>query len=339
MDNWTSLLKANPTTWLLEPDGSTERSTERSRRRLAEVNPSVRYFTLTDLLERPPSDAEVRQAKAAIMISEPVQKILDAQYPDGYWIKPGIGYSPKYRATVWQVIFLADLGATRTAQIEKAREHIFEHAQRPDGAFIANKGKNGAIICLNGNLLRSLLWFGYGDDPRGRRGLDWLAARVNGDEGFRCHYYGRLSCAWGAVKALSAFAALPERERSPATQEAIERGVKFLLSYDLVKADYPSGHGGVSPLWFRFGFPSTYVSNILETLLVLTRLGHGGDPRLTGAIEFMLGKQDEEGRWPLEYSPAKTWVRFGQEGQPSKWVTLNALRVLKALAFPTRFGL
>jgi hypothetical protein len=163
----TSFLKADPTPWLLELD-----------------NPSIRYFTLADLLERPQSDAEVRQAKAAIMTSEPVQKILDAQYPDGYWIKPGIGYSPKYRATVWQVIFLADLGATRTAQIKKACEHIFEHAQRPDGAFIANKGKNGAIICLNGNLLRSLLWFGCGDDPRGQRGLDWLAARVHGDGGF-----------------------------------------------------------------------------------------------------------------------------------------------------------
>ena len=315
MDNWTSLLKADPTPWLLEPD-----------------NPSVRYFTLTDLLERLPSDAEVRQAKAAIMASEPVQKILDAQYPDGYWVKPGIGYSPKYRATVWQVIFLADLGATRTAQIEKACEHLFEHTQRTDGAFIANKGERGAVICLNGNLLRSLLWFGYGDDPRVQRGLAWLAARVSGDEGFGCHYNGRLPCAWGAVKVLSAFAALPEGKRPPAVQEAIERGVEFLLSYDLVKADYPGGHGGVSPLWFQFGFPLTYLSNILEVLLVLARLGRGRHPRLTGAIEFMLAKQDQEGRWPLEYSPGKTWARFGQKGQPSKWVTLNALRVLKRTA-------
>ncbi|MFB0533707.1 MAG: nitrogen fixation protein NifH [Anaerolineae bacterium] len=312
MADWMSLLETDPIPWLLGED-----------------NPSVRYFTLTDLLEPPLSNAEVRQAKAAIMASEPVQKILDAQYPDGYWVKPGIGYSPKYRATVWQVIFLADLGATRTAQIEKACEQVFEHAQRTDGAFIANKRERGAVICLNGNLLRSLLWFGYGDDPRVQRGLAWLAARVSGDEGFGCHYNGRLPCAWGAVKVLSAFAALPEGERPPAVQEAIGRGVEFLLSYDLVKADYPGGHGGVSPLWFQFGFPLTYVSNILEALLVLTRLGRGRHPRLAGAIEFMLAKQDQEGYWPLEYSPGKTWATFGQRGQPSKWVTLNALRVLR----------
>ncbi len=320
MGNWMSLLKANPIPWLLESGNSLEP---------AKVNPSVRYFTLTDLLERPPFEAEVRQAKAAIMASGPVQKILEAQYPAGYWVKPGIGYSPKYRATVWQIIFLADLGATRTVPIERACEHIFEHTQRPDGAFIANKGKEGAIICLNGNLLRSLLWFGYGNDPRVRQGLDWLAARVNGDKGFRCYYNGRLPCAWGVVKVLSAFAALPEGGRSPAVQEAIEQGVEFLLSYDLVQADYPSGHGGVSPLWFRFGFPSTYVSNVLETLLVLSRLGHSHNPRLAKAIEFTLNKQDEKGRWPLEYSPAKTWTQFEQKGQPSKWVTLNALRMLK----------
>ena len=77
----------------------------------------------------------------------------------------------------------------------------------------------------------------------------------------------------------------------------------------------------------------------LETLLVLTSLGRGRNPRLAGAIEFTLSKQDKEGRGSLEYSPAKTWARFGQKGQPSKWVTLNALRVLKVLASPTRFGL
>ena len=76
-----------------------------------------------------------------------------------------------------------------------------------------------------------------------------------------------------------------------------------------------------------------------EALLVLTGLGHGQHPPLARAIEFMLSKQDEEGRWLLEYSPAKTWVRFEQRGQPSKWVTLNALRVLKSLASPTHFGL
>jgi hypothetical protein len=40
-------------------------------------------------------------------------------------------------------------------------------------------------------------------------------------------------------------------------------------------------------------------------------------------------KRDVDGRWPLEYSyNGKTWVDVEVKGQPSKWVTLRAMRVL-----------
>ena len=199
MSSWQERLRADPIPWLLEPDNS-----------------SVRRFALTDLLDRPAADPEVRAAAAAIMDSVPVRAILDAQYPDGYWIKPGIGYSPKYKATVWQLMFLADLGASRTGQIEKACQHVFEHTQQEGGRFIANRGKGGAVICLNGNLLHSLLWVGYGDDERVEQGFGWLVERITGNQGFRCHYNNDLPCAWGAVKALLAFAALLPARRTPA---------------------------------------------------------------------------------------------------------------------------
>jgi hypothetical protein len=48
-------------------------------------------------------------------------------------------------------------------------------------------------------------------------------------------------------------------------------------------------------------------------------------------LELVESKQDAEGRWKLEYSyNGKTWVDIERKGQPSKWVTLRALRVLKA---------
>ena len=63
---------------------------------------------------------------------------------------------------------------------------------------------------------------------------------------------------------------------------------------------------------------------------VLTALGYGADPRLTAALDLLLSKQDEQGRWPLEYTyNGKTWADVEQRGRPSKWVTLRALRVLK----------
>ncbi len=50
MGNWKSQLKADPTEWLLEED-----------------NPSVRYLTLVDILEKPAGDPEVKKARADIM--------------------------------------------------------------------------------------------------------------------------------------------------------------------------------------------------------------------------------------------------------------------------------
>lgn len=62
-------------------------------------------------------------------------------------------------------------------------------------------------------------------------------------------------------------------------------------------------------------------------------LGYGGDPRLGGALRLIQEKQDRQGRWKLENSlNGKMWVDIEQEGQPSQWVTLRALRVLKQAA-------
>jgi hypothetical protein len=114
--------------------------------------------------------------------------------------------------------------------------------------------------------------------------------------------------------------------------KAVDEGVDFLLSQDLSGAEYPSATGQVSPVWFRFGFPLGYHSDVLEALDVLAQLGHGAEPRLQKALEFVLEKQDDEGRWPLEHTLDKTWARFGRKGQPSKWVTLRALSMLAKLS-------
>jgi len=64
---------------------------------------------------------------------------------------------------------------------------------------------------------------------------------------------------------------------------------------------------------------------------VRSGLGHVRDPRLANAIEFVLSKQDAQGRWKLEHTlNGKMWIDIEQRGKPSKWITLRALRVLKA---------
>lgn len=319
---WPGALNADPLPWLLEPG-----------------NPSIRYLALTDLLDRAADDLEVIAARQAILGWKPVRRILDAQWPEGYWMHPGVGYSPRYKASVWQIIFLAAMGVPRCEPVRRAVEYVLIHSRLPDGRFSARKDDKGTVLCLNGNLLRALAWFGCADDPRVIETRQAMAAQIARDR-CRCRYNAPpdsrpprmndgLPCAWGAIKALGALTALPETACLPEEQEAIRQTVGLLLTHDLVDGSYPTATEP-SPLWHKFGFPLGYTSDVLEALDVLLRSGLPADhPRLQAALSLVLAKQDDQGQWSLEYTPGKTWAFFGPTGKPDKWVTLRALRVLR----------
>ena len=127
------------------------------------------------------------------------------------------------------------------------------------------------------------------------------------------------------------FSLLPREKRTARIEQAIQAGVDFLFSVDLMKANWPSrDNGKPSPNWWKFGFPVFYISDLLQMAEALARLGYGKDTRLAETLEFIRGKQDEEGRWKLELDyTERSGMRFGKINQPNKWVTLRALRVLK----------
>jgi hypothetical protein len=92
------------------------------------------------------------------------------------------------------------------------------------------------------------------------------------------------------------------------------------------------GWGNTKPSasWFKPGFPSGYIADVLENLEILCELGQAGNPRLGPALDWLLDMQDSDGRWKNQHAyNGKTWVDFERQGQPSKWVTLRACRVLK----------
>lgn len=322
-------LNGDPLPWLLEVDPD---------------NPGVRYFAFRDLLDRPEDDAEVRQARATIMKTGPVPKILEAQQAEGYWAKAGGGYSPKYRGTVWQIIFLAELGADPADErVRRGCNYLLSHSLATNGAFAASQQPvpSSAIHCLNGNLIAALLRLGYAHDPQVQAALRWQAQAITGrgevqyfqsgtsGPGFACAVNQGQPCGWGAVKAIKALLAVPPAQRDPELQQALEVGTEFLLSRDPAIADYPYTER-VSSTWFKFGFPLSYWSDVLETVAVLVELGYGADPRLSHALQFIRDKQDRQGRWKLENSlNGKTWADIEKKGKPSKWVTLRALRVLR----------
>ena len=61
-------------------------------------------------------------------------------------------------------------------------------------------------------------------------------------------------------------------------------------------------------------------------------MGYAKDKRIDDAFEILLQKQNADGKWILENTPlGRMQTNLEQKGKPSKWVTLNALRVIKGL--------
>ncbi len=72
-----------------------------------------------------------------------------------------------------------------------------------------------------------------------------------------------------------------------------------------------------------------YQSDVLEILGILTRLGCR-DERMQETVDKLVSKQDAAGRWKLSDTfNGRFQVDIEKKGQPSKWITLNAIRVLK----------
>jgi hypothetical protein len=308
---WREHVRADPLPWLLSPD-----------------TPAVRAATLRRLLDRP---AEAARELVVAMTADPIRAILAAQDPAGWWVKPGPGYSPKYRGTVWQVIFLDQLGADGThPQVARACEYVLAWTASPGSGFgaagtvaQAPPPPSRVLHCLNGNLLRALIGFGYLDDGRVRAAVDWAAATITGEgvdrwyasgtcgPGFGCGANDGRPCAWGAVKELGALARIPPRRRGPLVRRAVQEGVGFLFSRDPRAADYPMGWGNTRPSrsWFTPGFPLGYVADVLQVLEVLAELGQADDPRLGPALRWLEAGQDAAGRWPNRSAyNGKTWA-------------------------------
>lgn len=314
--------------------------------------PGVRYLALRDLCDLAPGDPELQAARAEAQAKGPIASILDGMEDEGYWVEPGPGYYPKYKGTVWAVIMLAQLGATadQDERIGKACDYLLDHALAAGGQFSASGAPSGTADCLQGNLCAALLDLGY-DDPRLEGAFEWMARTVTGEglapstdrqaamryyagkcgPTFACGSNNKLPCAWGGVKVMLAFSKLPTDRRTPLVERAIQQGVDFLLGTDPAESDYPSGFSDKpSRNWWRFGFPVFYVTDLLQNVEALIGLGYGSDPRLKSALALLREKQDQQGRWPLEYDyTGKTWGNFGVKKQPNKWVTLRALRALK----------
>ena len=132
----------------------------------------------------------------------------------------------------------------------------------------------------------------------------------------------------GVVKSLKALAEIPANKQSKAVNDIIAQGAEYMLKHHIHKRSHNLSKVS-KPGWLRFGFPLMYQDDVLEVLGVLTKLGYR-DARMQEAVDLVVSKQDNLGRWILESTfNGRFQTNIEQKGEPSKWITLNALTVLK----------
>jgi hypothetical protein len=315
---------------------------------LEKENPSVRYFALRDILDKPEHNPEVRQAKREIMQHGIVPDILQKQREPAYLKTYPEFYTDKYKGLVWQLIVLAEMGAEANSQIVEQCEYLLNNSQETeDGGFAMNTAvkKGGGRItevipCLTGNMVCSLIHFGYLNDPRLQKAINWITRYARFNDGVEddpqippynryeiC--WGKHTCFMGVIKTLKALCAIPQGERTRDISDTINKAVEFSLIHYIFKRSHDLNKTA-KPGWLKFSFPLMYQTDMLEILDILTGLGIA-DERMNEAINIVLSKQDDTGRWRTENTSNtdRLLIPSERKGEQSKWITLRAVRIIK----------
>jgi hypothetical protein len=313
-DSSRTLLRADPIPWLLEPE-----------------NPAVRYMTLRHLVDRATDDPDVLAARAAIPDYVPMAELLARQKPDGYWVKRDY-YLPKHTGTFWVLCVLGDVGLTAEhPKIQKSCEFMFGF-QREHGPFCRRRRVSGRGIvwdtdpgpCTHARIVRFLIQFGYGDDPRVRAAIDWLLAARRSDGMWDCGRPTRPGCLRATHDVLRVAALDSEAAEHP----AVARGAAVACDL-LMEGGMGRYHVGIP--WTTLQWPP-FDYSLVSTLDSLARLGYTADhPKIAQAVDYLLSRQLADGCWPLDQTSSRPPFEPGPTGRPNKWVTLEVLQALRLL--------
>ncbi len=311
-------LKGDPLPWLLEPE-----------------NPPVRYRALIDILNRPRDDAQVRAAQAAIPAFPPVAELLAAQKREGYWGKQNYYLPRTGRGTFWVLSVLGDLGLTaRNEHVQRACDYMFTH-QRENGAFcrcqqVPGQGivwQEHTEVCTHARIVRFLIQFGYADDLRVRKAIDWLVPIQRDDGMWFCREGGRRGCLRATLDVLRVAALDSWLAARPGIPQAAAAVCDLLMEPRMSRYHVGDAWGTWESLKYPyFGF------GVISALDALARLGYTFQvPKIAAAVEYLLGRQMPDGTWSADESWPDPPIDFGRSGEPNKWLTLDALRVIKLL--------
>lgn len=297
--------------------------------------PAIRVLVRRDVLGEPPGH-DVRK-----IVSGPiVTALLSGQQDDG-----GFGRNPyrKWTGVHWRLIALAELGVPSSdprvaAAAERVLTWITKGLRQPpvvDGLVRAHGG-------VQGNALGACCRLGLASDPRTTQlaecliSWQWPDGGWNCDmraSGYRSDFHESLGAAWGLHE-------YGQATGDDEVRDAADRAAELFLEHRLFRR-LRTGEV-IDARWLKPRYPPYWHYDILQALLVLTRMGHARDQRTSDAFDELERRRLPDGRWqaegqwwkPADSSIAPDVVAWGRSGEPNPMVTLNAIRTLRAAGRP-----
>lgn len=305
---------------------------------LLDSDPALRWQVERDLADAP---EEVWQATRARVAREGFgAQLLAAQDPDGQW--DGGAYFPAdatpeeydnsgqpWTATTWSLVALREWGVDAEALGDTAERLAtnsrWEYEGRPYWS-----GEVDA--CINGYTLANGAWLGADVSAIAA----WFLEHEMEEGGWNCEWVeGSKRASFHST--LNSIRGILEHERhtggSDELRAARHRGEDYLLRRKLLHR--LSDGAVVGPWATHFGFPFRWTYSALNAADYFRAAslldGTVPDPRLEEAVELIRSERGADGTWVQERRPpGRVWFDVDvEDGQPSKWLTLHALRVLR----------
>ena len=293
---------------------------------LLDSDPAIRWQVLRDITDAPPDAVAVERSRV------PAEgwgaRLIALQGPDGQWA--GGTYFPEWTSTTNTLALLRLLGLPPAA--DEARRAV---ALVRDNARWEHEGEpffEGEVEpCINGQAVAIGAYFGQ--EVGGI--VDRLLAEQMADGGWNCEQENG-SIRGSFDSSINVLEGLLEYERAvggnPEVAAARTRGQEYLVERGMLRR--LSTGEVIEPNtgdWYRFSFPTRWHYDVLRGLDHLRSADAVADERLAEAIDLVEKGRDEDGRWPA-HNPYAGEVHFDldeAEGEPSRWNTLRAMRVLR----------
>jgi hypothetical protein len=296
---------------------------------LLDSDPAIRWQVMRDLLHEP---ADVVAAERSRVATEGWgARLLALQAPDGRWA--GRPWSQDWTDTFHVLELLRRFGLDSAGQrarraIGLVQEHVVWRGGAPEETpWADNRFFEGEVEpCINGNVVATGAYFGMDMTPLVER----LLGEQLADGGWNCEVEnGAIVSSFGTT--INVLEGLLEYERAVGGSEKVaaarRRGEEYMLERRLFRRK--STGEVIDPTWLQFSFPHWYFYDVLRGLDYL-RDAEVRDDRVDEAVGVVESNRSADGGWPLEnvHEGESHFEMEDGEGQPSRWNTLRAMRVL-----------